>query len=251
MRSRLHQGTCPDTLLSGPFNWTRSGIPGSITRVFHPLIFSILATLFLQACGAAKLPPSTARVVTDEIGRRVKVVSSPKRFISLAPSATEMLFALGLGQEVVGVTAYCDYPPQATRIEKIGDTQRPSLEKIVALKPDLVVVSTASQLEPFVQKLDEAAIPVYVSNPTNLGTLLDSIVKLGDVTGVPDRGRTLAAELRGRIDAVKTKVRGLPRTRVLLVLGTEPLITVGGNTFINDLIETAGGESISADQKSD
>jgi iron complex transport system substrate-binding protein len=192
-----------------------------------------------------------SRVVTDDLGRRVSVIAVPMRLISLAPSVTEILFALGLGSRVVGVTTYCDYPREAAGITKVGDTQRPNLEKIISLKPDLVIVSTASQLEEFMSNLERLGIPVYVNNPTNLESLLDSIKGIGAVAGVPESANKLVADLSSRIGAVHSRVAGLERPRVLFVLSTEPLITAGGGTFINDLITEAGGESVSADQKAD
>ena len=192
-----------------------------------------------------------SRLVADDMGRKVWVAQAPKRLISLAPSVTEILFALGLGDRVVGVTTYCDYPADAAAIEKVGDTQKPNLEKIITLKPDLVVISTASQLEEFVGNLENLGVPVYVNNPTDLRSLLDSIQRIADVAGVAESGRTLVNDLRSRVEEVHTRVAGLDRPRVLLVLGSEPLITAGGGTFISDLITEAGGESISADQKTD
>jgi iron complex transport system substrate-binding protein len=190
-------------------------------------------------------------LVADDLGRKVWVAQPPRRLISLAPSVTEILFALGLGDRVVGATTYCDYPAEARSIEKVGDTQRPNLEKIISLKPDLVVISTASQLEEFVGNLERLGVPVYVNNPTDLGSLLDSIQRIADVAGVPESGSALVTNLRSRINGVHTRVEGLARPRVLLVLGSEPLITAGGGTFISDLITEAGGDSISADQKTD
>ncbi|HXG66430.1 MAG TPA: cobalamin-binding protein [Blastocatellia bacterium] len=196
-----------------------------------------------------KVDPADARTVTDELGRAVRVVPNPQRIISLAPSVTETLYALGLEERIVGVTAYCDYPPKARSKESVGDTQRPGLEKIIALKPDLVIASTASQLEEFVRKLDEAGVPIYVSNPHNLEGVLASIIHIGELAGVPDRAREVAGQLRERIDNVNSRVAGLEPPRVFFILGSEPLFTAGGASFINDLIVHAGGRSISADEK--
>jgi iron complex transport system substrate-binding protein len=184
----------------------------------------------------------------DEIGRAVRVKTNPQRIVSLAPSITETLFALELGDRVVGVTTFCDYPPEAKTKERVGDTLRPSIEKIVSLKPDLVIVSTASQLEQFVQKLDAVAVPVYVSSPRNLDDMLKSIRRIAEITGVSDNANRLTAQLQSRIDAVNTRVAPYYQPRVLLILGCEPLITAGGRTFMSDLISRAGGRSISADE---
>jgi cobalamin transport system substrate-binding protein len=184
--------------------------------------------------------------VTDELGRTVNVPTNPERIVSLAPSVTETLFALGLGDRVVGVTSYCDYPPEATAKEKVGDTLRPSVEKIVALRADLVVASTASQLEQFIRKLDELDVPVYVSNPRRVGEVAQAIEHIGALTGTSERARELSDSLQKRLADIDARVRAAPRPRVLILLSTEPLITAGGTTFLNDLVERAGGRSISA-----
>src|SRR5262249_56097366 len=139
---------------------------------------------------------------------QVSIASDPRRLISLAPSVTEILFALGLGNRVVGVTTYCDYPPETATVEKVGDTLRPNLEKIISLKPDLVVISTASQLEEFVGSLERLGVPVYVNNPTDLGSLLDSIQRLGDVAGVPESAGRLVARFRSPITEDHSKIPG-------------------------------------------
>lgn len=235
-----------------PVEWALMGFSCRTFILF--LVVHLVLAAGLSGCrsgSASRAHQDNSRVVADDLGRQVWVARDPRRLISLAPSVTEILFALGLGDRVVGVTTYCDYPAEAASIEKVGDTQKPNLEKIISLKPDLVIISTASQLEEFVGNLERLGVPVYVNNPTNLGSLLDSIQRLGDAAGVPESAGGLVADLRSRITEVHSKVAGLPRPRVLLVLSSEPLITAGGGTFINDLIAEAGGESISADQKAD
>src|SRR6185436_4868000 len=159
---------------------------------------------------------------TDELGRTVNVKANPQRIVSLAPSITETLFAIGLDSRIVGVTTYCDYPPEAKTKESIGDTLKPSLEKIIGLKPDLVIVSTASQLEQSVRRLDELGIPVYISNPRDLEGLLNSIERIGEIAGAPDRANELTRQLRSRIEAVRARVASRPQPRVFLILGSEP-----------------------------
>ena len=190
-------------------------------------------------------------MVTDELGRTVRVPAQPQRIVSLAPSITEVLFALGAGERVAGVTSYCDYPPEARQKPTVGDTLRPSAEKIVALKADLAIISTASQVEASVQKLQELSIPVYVSNPRSIDGVLESIDKMGELIDARDRAHQLTDELRRRIAIVEARVAGAVRPPVFVILGTEPLITAGAASFINDLIARAGGISISAPDKSD
>jgi iron complex transport system substrate-binding protein len=223
------------------------------TAKFNAYIFTLAALLLFAGCKRAGVPAqkygeAERRNFTDGLGRAVSISTNPQRIISLAPNVTEILFALGLESRVAGVTSYCDFPEAAKAKEKIGDTLQPNLEKIISLKPDLVAVSTSSQLENLTQRLDQLAIPVYITNPRSVRDVAASIRSLGEVTGTVDRARVLAAEMESRIDAVERRVRDLPRPGVLYVLQTAPLITAGRDTFINDLINIAGGKSISGEE---
>ena len=212
----------------------------------------LLATIAVCAsCGSQKASPTAARAVTDELGRNIQVPAQPQRIVSLAPSVTEILFALGAGDRVAGVTSYCDYPPEARQRPTVGDTLKPSAERIIALKADLAIISTASQVEASVQKLEELGIPVYVSNPRSIDGVLESIDKIGELIGARDRAHQLSDQLRSRIAAVEARVAGTARPSVFVILGTEPLITAGALSFINDLITRAGARSISAGDKGD
>jgi iron complex transport system substrate-binding protein len=215
------------------------------------VLFSLLVALVFSACGPRSQGASGLRQITDEIGRAILVTPEPQRIVSLAPSITETLFALGLGDRIVGVTAYCDYPPEAAAKEQVGDTLRPSIERIVALKTDLVIASTASQLQQFVHNLDEVAIPVYVSDPRGVDGALESITRIGELTGTTTRARELTTSLRVRVESVQARLGGTERPRVLCILGSAPLITIGARSFITDLINQAGGRSISDDLAGD
>jgi iron complex transport system substrate-binding protein len=224
---------------------------------FNVFLFALAALLFFSGCSSGVAPmrkegeAGNRRNFTDSLGRAVSVAPNPQRIISLAPNVTEILFALGLESRIAGVTSYCDFPEAAKSKEKIGDTLQPNLEKIISLKPDLVVVSTSSQLENLTRRLDQLAVPVYVTNPRSVREVAASIRSLGEVTGTSERAQSLAAEMQSRIDAVERGVSGLPRPSVLYVLQIGPLITAGRDTFINDLINTAGGKSISGDETAD
>jgi iron complex transport system substrate-binding protein len=229
-----------------------------LTMKFNAFLFALAALLLFTGCTKAVVAPGqkdgeagNRRNYSDGLGRAVSVAPNPQRVISLAPNVTEILFALGLENRVVGVTSYCDFPEAAKAKEKVGDTLQPNLEKIISLKPDLMVVSTASQLENLTKRLDQLAIPVYVTNPRSVREVAASIRSLGEVTGTSERARVLAGEMESRIDTVERRVRDLPRPSVLYVLQIGPLITAGRNTFINDLINIAGGKSISGDEVAD
>jgi iron complex transport system substrate-binding protein len=191
------------------------------------------------------------RQIRDEIGRQVAIKPDPRRIVSLAPNLTETLFALGLGERVVGVTSYCDYPAEARAKEKVGDTLRPNLERLIALKPDLVLITTSSQLESLTRQLGQLGTPIYVTNPRTVVGVVESIRKLGEVTGAGARAEEIAAAMERRVDEVRRQVAGRPEPRVLYVLQNSPLITAGRGTFISDLIRLAGGKSISGEEAAD
>lgn len=186
-------------------------------------------------------------MVTDGLGRHVLIRQPVERVISLAPSITESIFAVGAGDKLVGVTTYCDYPETAKTIEKIGDTQTPNLERIVALKPDVVFVSTASQLEAFMKTLEEQGIAVYVINASSLKDVLQNLRDLGALLGTDSRAAYFANELDKRAAAVDAKVQGMDRPRVFVQISRSPLFTVGRTSFVTEIVERAGGISVTRD----
>jgi iron complex transport system substrate-binding protein len=187
------------------------------------------------------------REVTDEAGRRVRLPQHIDRIVSLAPNLTEIVYAVGAGEQLVGDTEYCDYPFQAKSVAKIGDTLHPSVERIIALKPQIVLVSTASQLEAFTKQLDQQQIAVYVTNPQSLDDVFRSIQTLGDLLGHHDWSATMVAELRQRAAAVEVAMKTVKPVKVFYQLSGEPLYTIGRESFLTDLVRRAGGVSATAD----
>jgi iron complex transport system substrate-binding protein len=184
----------------------------------------------------------------DSLGREVKIEKEPLRIISLSPSNTEILFALGLGDRVVGVTNYCDYPGEAKSKEKIGDFSNPNIEKIISLNPDLVLATTMHEKP--VKRLEELKIPVIVLEPKNIEEMLDSLILVGKATGREKDATELVNSLKKRIDAVKEKVSSIPEDKkptVFYELWPSPITTVGPGTFVDDLITKAGGKNIAGD----
>lgn len=191
--------------------------------------------------------PAAALTVTDQTGRRITLPTAPARIISLVPSVTEILYSIGAQDRLVGVTDFCDYPPEARRKPHVGGMLAPSLEGMVSLKPDLVVATSAGNRQETFDQLERLRIPVYVVNPVAVADVLDLIGRLGRLT---DRGeaadRTVAA-LRERVRAVTARVEGRPRLRVLYVLWPDPLMVPGRGSLVSELIALAGGESVTAD----
>jgi iron complex transport system substrate-binding protein len=197
---------------------------------------------------AAALPGAAhAYTVKDMTGREVTVAAPPRRIVSLVPSVTEILFTIGGQDRLAGVTDFCDFPPEARRKPRVGSMLAPSLEAIVALRPDLVVATTAGNRQETFDQLARLGIPVYVVNPSRLAEVLELMTRLAALTGRSEAAEPVVAALRGRIQAVRTRVTPLPRPRVLYVLWPEPLIVPGRGALITELIAAAGGESVTAD----
>jgi iron complex transport system substrate-binding protein len=191
--------------------------------------------------------PAAARVVTDEMGRPIQVPAEPRRMVSLIASHTEALFALGLGDRVVGVSTWSDYPPRARELPKVGDYTAPNLERIVALRPDLVLATREGNPPWVVERLEALGIPVYVTVPVDPRRVPRELARLGEVCGAPAAGRRLAAELAAQFAEVDRRLEGAPLRRVLMVIGSRPLVSVSRGTMNHELIEMAHGLNVAAD----
>lgn len=187
------------------------------------------------------------REVTDGAGRRVRVPLRPERIITLAPNLTEIVYAVGAGPRLVGNTTFCDYPAEARQVAKVGDTLHPSIERIIALKPQLIFVSTASQLEAFTKQLDEQNIAVYITDPHDLEGVFQSIQVIGELVDEREKAASLVTSLRARAVSTEEKVRNEKPVSVFYQLSAEPLYTAGRDSFITDLVRRAGGVSVTAD----
>ncbi len=182
------------------------------------------------------------------LGREVSVNGSPKRIVSLAPSLTEIVYAVQAQDALVGVTTFCDYPPEAVKKPKIGGMVNPSLEKILTLRPDLVLATTEGNRDETVQQLTTLGIPTYVVSPKSFAGVQESITRIGELVGREEAARRVVASLRERRDRVVEAARSRPRPSVLYLVWAEPVIVPGRDTLITDLIRTAGGTSISGDE---
>jgi len=186
--------------------------------------------------------------LTDDLGNEVTIEAEPQRIVSMAPSHTQILYALGLGDKVVGVTEYCSYPPEAQEKAKVGGFSNIDLEQVVGLNPDLVL-GTSIHVQGVRPALVERGLKVMLINPETVEDVLEKIVLVGKVTGREGTATALAAELRGRIEATMHKVQKAGnKPRVYWELSND-LYTAGPGSFIDDLIVRAGGINIAADAK--
>lgn len=219
---------------------------------FAPLHLCVLALFLAVVFSACKneTPQNQTviptREMTDDLGKAVKLPQKIERAVSLAPNLTEIVFAVGAGEKLVGVTTFCNYPEATAKIQKVGDTLKPNIENIIALKPQIVFVSTASQLETFTQTLEKQGITVFVTNPNNLEGIYQSIQKIGEIFDAKDKADEVVNGLKKRVAAVEEKAQKDTKQKVFVQID-KSLYTIGKDSFITDLIQKAGGISATAD----
>jgi iron complex transport system substrate-binding protein len=201
---------------------------------------------FLMALGTLAPATAPALVVTDGTGRSVTLVAPPRRIVSLVPGVTEMLYAIGAEDRLVGRTDFCDYPPAARAKPSVGGMVSPSLEILVALKPDLVVATNSGNSDETRVQLERLRIPLYLVDPHGLSDVLRTVERLGDLAERRARAAEVVAGLERRVRAVEARVAARPRPRVLYVVWPEPLIVPGRGAAVTELIGLAGGDSVSA-----
>jgi iron complex transport system substrate-binding protein len=184
--------------------------------------------------------------VTDDAGRTVTIAQTPNRIVSLAPSITEDLFALGLGDKVVGDTTYDNYPPAAVNITKVGGFSTPNIEKIVSLKPDIVFASSLNN-DTLLSTLSSYGIPTVVLDPHSLTGILNDLSLIGNVTASIGNSSALVANLTQRLNkstATSTATSNATQTRVLYLVWNDPIMSAGADTFEGDIIARAGGINV-------
>ena len=206
-----------------------------------------LAAGVALALGLGAFAPARAIVVTDGTGRDITLPAPPRRIVSLVPGVTEMLFAIGAADRLVGRTDFCDYPPAARAKPSVGGMVAPSLELLVSLKPDLVIVTSSGNSDDTRMQLERLRLPVYLVDPHGLSDVFRTMERLGDLTDRRARAGALVAGLEGRVRAVAARVAARPRPRVLYVVWPEPLIVPGRGAAVTELIALAGGDSVTAE----
>ena len=185
------------------------------------------------------------RTFVDDSGRKLYFAKAPRRVLSLAPSLTEMLFAIGLDEQIVGVTNFCNYPPAAAGKPKVGYTQ-PNLESLLALRPDMVAAPGELLRADVLAKLEALKVPTFIFEAKSLEHILAHIHTLGRIFERSSAADVLTRHMRERIAEVSRRVETVERKRVLYVLSSHPLITVGPDSYIHQMIELAGGINVAA-----
>ena len=188
--------------------------------------------------------PTGAEEIRDDLGETFSFSSIPMRVISLAPSNTEMLFALGVGNRIVGVTEYCNYPLEANSINKVAGFNTVNLEKVAQVRPELILAIRGNDMESL-RSLRQLGIPVFSFDIQNLDQVSSALRRLGALLGVENRANTIADSLEGRVRLVRREIKDVPdKPKVMWGFWGDPIYTAGAKTMIDDVIETAGGKNM-------
>jgi iron complex transport system substrate-binding protein len=206
----------------------------------------LAGALCAAACRGAP-PTVTGRTVRDGLGREVSLPAVPRRLVSLAPSVTESLFALGFGDRVVGVSDFCEIPSGQAPVARIGGMLNPDLETIRALHPDLLIGTTSGNDPALAVQAEGLGLGLYVVHTPDIEHMLAGLEDLAGALGDRDRGVALAGDLRARLNRIAVRLAGRHRPRVLFIVWSEPLVVPGAPAFLTDALEHAGAVSVSAD----
>ena len=210
-------------------------------RIFWILLFLGSVPLIAQAGAPAR------RIVVDPVGRRVEVTGDPQRVVALAPSITEIVYALGRQDLLKGVSRFSDFPIAAQKLPKVGSYIQLDVERIVALAPDLCIGIKDGNPLAVVEQLDSLGVPVFAVNSVDMESTMRSIRAIGEVLNAGPRAGEIVADMRRRIRYVAdTAKKAARKPRVFVQIGVSPIVSVGDGTFINELITLAGGVNVAA-----
>ncbi len=225
-------------------------------RMLGALLALVLAVMVASGCtqpasapsdGPAAQPVAAFPVsITDDASRTVEIATKPQRIVSLAPANTEILFAIGAGDRVFGVTSQDDYPAEVADIDKVGDFAGPNIEAVAAAKPDLIVATTGVQAD-VITKLEELGATVIAIDPTTLDGLYEDITEIGQATGEVAGAEKTVAGMKADVASVEQAVANEEPVTAFVEIAQNPLFTVGAGTLIDEFVTIAGGQNIVAE----
>ncbi len=208
-------------------------------------IFFIIISLFFCAAEVQ----SAIRNVTDQVGRKITLSDNPQRIVSLAPSITEIIFAIGRKDRLKGVTRFSDFPPEAAKLPRMGSYTQLKLERILALKPDICIGVRDGNPPTIIHTLEALNLPVYMVDPGNLNEVMKTILEIGDLLNADEAAKTVVHDMETRFSRIKSLAAKVPyHPRVFFQIGISPIVAVGTGTFIHELITYAGGKNVSEGQ---
>lgn len=234
-------------LISGPsflseFLENREKIIFPLSIITNIIIFFLLISCF-ETSYASSLK------LVDEVGREVNFNFPPKRIISLAPNITEILYGLGLDEEIVGVTIHCNFPQKVKEKPKVGSYINIDFERVVSLKPELIIATAAGNTKDMVERLEKLGFPTYVIFPKKIQDIMKSVLNIGHIVNREREAHVIVQTMQNRLKKIHELTRCLSRPKVFLQIGEAPLVTVGKGSFGDDLINLSGGENIAGNEK--
>lgn len=206
----------------------------------------LLASAFWFALTTSSHLHAAPVTITDDAGRTVTLAEPARRIVSLAPHITELLFAAGAGDRVIGVDRMSDYPPEAKRLPNVGDAFSVNVEAILAMKPDLVIAFVYGPLAPALDRIAALGIPVLVCDPKSLDAVAERLTWIGTLIGNPTQAEQAAAAYRASIASLPKPTEGSTRKRVFIHVWHDPLITLGGKHVVSDIVSRCGGDNVFA-----
>ena len=209
-------------------------------------VIPFLLVACLSGCGGEG-NGAHLREVKDGLGRAVRVPVKSERIVSLAPNVTDLVIALGLLDRLVGVTTFCQLPPEAGPIERVGGLLNPSLEVIRELRPDLLIATTSGNDPGLASQAEALGLPLYTVHAETVAGVLEGAERLADALGEPERGVQLSSDLNERLREIERRLKGQKPIRLLYVVWNDPLIVPGAPAFLTDALRYAGADSITAD----
>ncbi|MGW8395037.1 cobalamin-binding protein [Pseudoduganella sp. HUAS MS19] len=205
--------------------------------------------LLISALCTAQLPAHAAITVNDDDGKPVTLQKPAQRVVALAPHVTELLFAAGGAGKVVGAVSYSDYPEAAKQVPRVGDNRQVDMERLLAMKPDLLVVWRHGTSERQIDQLRQLGIPMFHSEPKKLDQIADNLEKMGKLLGTEPAANAAAKELRQKLAALRAQYAARPPVRVFYQVWDKPLYTLNGEHIVSDALKVCSGQNIFADQK--
>lgn len=217
-------------------------------KIITLLLAIVMMTAVVMACAKSEVSKFEGVEITDSLGRTVTIEKMPEKVASMSPNNTETLFALGLGDKVIGVSTYCNYPEEAASKDKLGDFWDPNIELIIEANPDLLFVGNAAPME-FIDKMEDSDIMVVALEGYNIAGTYEAILNTGKVMGVEDKAQDLVDSMKTKVSEIETKVEGSDKTKSYFVIsyGDQGDFTAGAGSFIDEMITLAGGENIAGD----
>ncbi|WP_373557756.1 cobalamin-binding protein [Achromobacter xylosoxidans] len=211
------------------------------------MVAGLLAGLAMPPSAAAQAAPGPAAAaiqVRDDQGRTVPLAAPARRAVTLAPHATELVFAAGAGDRLVATIRGSDYPPAARQLPVIGDGTQPDPERVAAVRPDLLIAWQPGAAAPLARVMDKLGVPVFYSDPQTLAAIPDAVERMGALFGTEAQARPAAQALRARLDALAARHAGRRPVRVFVQAGLDPIYTLNDSSIVSDALRVCGGVNV-------